>query len=472
LQHQKYNYKGAASTWDVTTYNRYAFAAYSSNGFSSRRYSDATVNLDNLATFDPALGYNPAKGGKLPYRQDTTGQTGYFGTKIKDSSTGTAKYPATDSASAGTALATGFKTDDGNIAWRSGDPANGRLASIAEMYRNQKKASIGVVSTVPFSHATPAAFVSHNTNRNNYQAIAQEIITVSRPEVVIGGGNPNFNDPAGITGPAAYQYVDAAEYAALKGSTEYTFIERKAGVDGGTALSGAADAAAAGNKKLFGLFGGAGGSFEYHKPSNDGTSQITRGSIENPTLADAAKAALKVLGKNRNGFFLMVEQGDIDWSNHANDYASMIGGIWDLNEAIKSIEAYVDQSGDDVTWDNTMLIVTSDHGNSYMRLAKDLAKGSLPKQNPISDGGAPAGYDSSVGYYYDPTEVTYGFAGKGVNSHSNELVTLYGKGAGLSQLSAYQGLWYPGTTIVDNTQIFKAMLGALGLIDDNRIKAN
>ncbi|WP_054698133.1 hypothetical protein [Geotalea toluenoxydans] len=66
LQHQKYNYKGAASTWDVTTYNRYAFAAYSSNGFSSRRYSDATVNLENLATFDPTLAIILRKGENCP----------------------------------------------------------------------------------------------------------------------------------------------------------------------------------------------------------------------------------------------------------------------------------------------------------------------------------------------------------------------------------------------------------------------
>jgi len=125
-------------------------------------------------------------------------------------------YPATDSASAATALATGFKTDEGNIAWRTGDPANGRLSTIAEMYRNQKKAAIGVVSTVPFSHATPAGFVSHNVNRNNYKAIAQEIIAGVRPDVVIGGGNPNYNDAAGITGVNAYQYIDAPEYNYLK----------------------------------------------------------------------------------------------------------------------------------------------------------------------------------------------------------------------------------------------------------------
>jgi alkaline phosphatase len=381
-------------------------------------------------------------------------------------------FPGTDSASAATALAAGFKTDEGNIAWRTGDPVNGRLSTIAEMYRNQKNASIGVVSTVPFSHATPAGFVSHNVNRNNYKAIAQEIITGVRPDVVIGGGHPAYNS---AKSSADYTYIDAPEYSYLKNSSttsDYKFVERKTGFDGGTALLAAADAAVTGKQKLFGLFGGAGGNFEYHKVSNDGTATITRGSTENPTLADASNAALKVLSQNKNGFFLMVEQGDIDWANHSNDYAGMIGGMWDLNNTVKSIEAYIDnKTNPNVTWENTMVIVTSDHGNSYMRLKKDLPKGKLPVQT-ANGAGAPTGYDASVAYYYDPTEVTYGFTEKGMNSHTNELVTLYARGANSSSFSAYEGLWYDGTRIVDNTHIFNAMMVALGLYDENRTKSS
>jgi alkaline phosphatase len=433
LEHQALPYKGVVSTWDVTTYNTYAPARVPAVPL----YNDSTVDLNTTSTFTAAAGYDSTKGGKLPYRQDTTGDKTYL------------LLSATDSASAATALGTGFKTDGGNIAWRTGDPANGRLATIAEMYRNQRKASIGVVSTVPFSHATPAAFVSHNVNRNNYKAIAQEIIMGVRPDVVIAGGNPNYNDPAGISGTNAYQYIDSPEYNYLKGSsnTESKFVERTTGVDGGTALLAAADTAAAGGKKLFGLFGGAGGNFEYHKPSNDGTAAITRGSIENPTLADASTAALKVLSKNSNGFFLMVEQGDIDWANHANSYNDMIGSMWDLNNAVKSVSSYIDnKTNPNVTWDNTLVIVTSDHGNSFMRLQKDLAKGTLPTLP-------------------DATAVTYG-----TTNHTNELVTLYAKGAGSSRFSDFEGLWYPGTRIVDNTHIYKVMMASLGLTDENRSK--
>ena len=52
---------------------------------------------------------------------------------------------------------------------------------------------------------------------------------------------------------------------------------------------------------------------------------MTRAIIENPRLKDATLAALEVLGKSKKGFFLLVEQGDIDWANHANDYRWISG---------------------------------------------------------------------------------------------------------------------------------------------------
>jgi alkaline phosphatase len=288
LEHLNFPYKGVSATWDVDTYNRYAFTA------GATTITNPGFDPQMTASFTAALGYDPAKGGKLPYNQDTMAAVNsaaaltYYGTKLKKSAADGGAIPATDSASAATALGTGFKTDSGNIAWRTGDPAIGKLTTIAEMYRNQKKAAIGVVSTVPFTHATPASFASHNVNRNNYQAIAQEIITSVQPDVVIGGGHPAFNDP---TGANPNLYIGAAEYTTLKSSTEYAFAERQAGVDGGTALLAKADDAVKNKKKLFGLYGGAGGNFEYHNVSNDGSASITRGSTENPTLAQAATAS-------------------------------------------------------------------------------------------------------------------------------------------------------------------------------------
>lgn len=434
LSFWKYPYQAQSSTWDVTTYNKYATAS------GKAPWSAATSTPEATKTFDVLLGYDPARGGKLPYPLDTTGDKTYLLTA------------ATDSASAGTALSTGYKTDDGNVAWKTGDPDGGSLMTIAEMYRYQKKAAIGVVSTVPFTHATPAAFVSHNKSRNNYKDIGYEIINSVKPEVVIGGGHPSW----------AASYMDINDYNILKTSNDYVLAERQAGVDGNTTIATKATEAVTSGKKLFGLFGNSGGQFDYPVPSNTpGAPAVTRGNIENPSLAEASKAALKVLAQNKNGFFLMIEQGDIDWANHANDFKSMVGGVYDLNEAVKAVEAFIDQPGDHIDWNNTLVIVTSDHGNSYMRIntANPLQKGQLPQQNPNS---------SSTGSYtpafvYPNGEVTYGSGG-----HTNELTRIYAKGGKTSLLSSFEGIWYAGTKIIDNTQIYKAMMAALGLTDQNK----
>ena len=167
-----------------------------------------------------------------------------------------------------------------------------------------------------------------------------------------------------------------------------------------------------------------------------------RGSVENPALKDCVTAALKVLSRNTNGFFAMFEQGDIDWSNHGRNYATMIGGVYDLDEAVKAAMAYVDQAGDDVTWENTVIIVTSDHANSYMRFKNSaaLAKGDLP----VVDGA-----DASV-YHFSGTDAQIQY---GLGSHTNEPVMVYARGAGVERLKKYERQKYVGTTLIDNTDI-------------------
>ncbi len=193
----------------------------------------------------PKVGYDPGRAGERPYPLQEAG--------IDDAYFLNPRF-ATDSASAATAWATGYKTDDGNIAWLPGDPYGGALRTIAEILREERGFSIGVVSTVPFTHATPAAHVSHNKKRSNYFAIADEIIRTNKPEVVIGGGHPSW-DPT---------YMPAALYNDVKTGVipDYLFVERETGKDGEAALLTGTELARSRDKKLFGLFGGAGGNFE------------------------------------------------------------------------------------------------------------------------------------------------------------------------------------------------------------------
>ena len=190
--------------------------------------------------------------------------------------------------------------------------------------------------------------------------------------------------------------------------------------------------------------GGAAGNFESPIPSDTpGSPSVVRGSSENPLLPDAARAALRVLSQNPDGFFLMVEQGDVDWANHANDFARMIGCMWDLHQAVQAIVDFVDTPGDAIDWDNTTLIVTADHANSYLRLDKTLGMGDLPTQ--LNDNGA---------FSYPDADISYG-----TTQHTGELVTLHARGFAAERVLTH-ATPYPGLPIIDNTAIYELTLEA------------
>ena len=176
-----------------------------------------------------------------------------------------------------------------------------------------------------------------------------------------------------------------------------------------------------------------------------GTPLVKQATVENPTLAEASLAALKVLSQDSDGFFVAIEQGDIDWANHGNDFQRMVGTTKDLNDAVQTIIDFVNQPDDGIDWSNTLLIVTSDHSNSYMRNQEVLGAGDLPQQSKTSPPSYPDG------------EVTYGST-----NHTNELVRLYAMGTGIQKFSRYEGKWYRGTRILDNTQLFHMMMEAAG----------
>lgn len=408
-------YRNNASTWDVTTYNQHAHRT------GKPPYDPSAI--------EPKLGYDPALGGFQPYPLQRTGISRNYFLSLR---------AATDSAASATAMSTGHKTDAGRIAWGPSGFEDSRLPTIAELLRQRKGTSIGVVSTVPFSHATPAAFVSHGADRGDMHAISREILLQSKPEVVIGGGHPCWFTKA----------MPWELYVEIKtgGRPDYVLVERVAGEEAGGRLSAASQHAVSQGRRLLGLFGGTQGNFESPLPlDRPGRPAVERATRENPLLQEAALAALQVLSRDPDGFFLLVEQGDIDWANQDNDYRRMIGCLWDLHTAVEAVITFVDQPGDAITWDNTLLIVTSDHANGYLRLnpRRLPGLGDLPTQ---------------IGRIYPRGEISFG-----ATDHTNELVRVYARGAGIGGFSVYEGRWYSGTRLLDNTHIFHVMTDAAGI---------
>jgi alkaline phosphatase len=413
-------YQVPVATWDVTTYNNFA--------------AQADRPPFAMEGFDPSLGYDPSVAGDDPYPIHASEEADRYFVPPGG------KAFATDSASSSTAWATGHKVEDGKIAWHAGDEPDGALTTIAQRLRDERGYSIGIVTTVPFNHATPAAQVAHNISRNNYAEIAQQILTEMKPDVVIGGGHPAYSD----------RYVPRALLEALKADASYVVAERRQGHDGAAALAEAAREAISGGRRLFGLFGGPGGNFEPPRPVHSpGSPEVRRATLENPLLAEATVAALELLSTNKQGFFVQIEQGDIDWANHDNDYARMIGTTWDLDLAVRAAVEFVDRPGDHLTWENTLIVVTADHVTGGLRFNPDvrLGLGMLPVQE-----------GENRSFTYPEGEVTYAS-----RSHTNELVLLYARGAGNGLFARYEGTWYPCTRIVDNTQVFSVLAEATGL---------
>lgn len=438
LSYQRLPYRGQVATWDITTYDQYAAEA------GAAPYDPQAI--------EPRLGYDWRLGGRAPYPQDDPPTAGDYFLTLPN------PY-ATDSASAVTAMVTGHKVVKGAIAWGPGtaEGQGGPLPTLAELLRARLGFAIGIVSTVPFSHATPAALVSHGPRRDDYPALAAQILGETRPEVVIGGGFP------GPSGTADYQYLSRETLARVKADPDYQVVERQPGVDGTISLLEAAQVAAGNGRKLFGLFGGPEGSFESPLAHDlPGTPLLTRATVENPLLKDAVLAALRVLTQDPDGFLLLAEQGDSDWANHANDFRRMIGTVWDLHEAVQTVIDYVNRPGDGMTWENTLLLVAADHATGYTRLATPLGPGDLPRQA----GEGSCGYASREPCTYPDGEVIYG-----ATNHTNEPVPLYAAGtAAAPLLNAVAGTWYPGTDLIDNTQLFHVMAAAASLPQASSLK--
>ncbi|ROR29278.1 alkaline phosphatase [Mobilisporobacter senegalensis] len=246
-----------------------------------------------------------------------------------------ADAPIADSAPAGTAMATGFKSHTGFVGVlpdentmpglnpiRSSDKRK-PVASILEAAKLNGKAT-GIIATSEIMHATPADFTAHDPSRKNYDSISEQQV-YQNLDVVIGGGEKFFTselrgDKEDLLSVIKKEY----RYA----STPVEFHDVTSG-------------------KLWAMFAPSALSYDFDRnPSKE------------PSLGEMTKKAIDLLSKDQDGFFLMVEGSKIDWAAHANDPIGMISDILAFDKAVGVALDFAKNDG------NTLVISATDHGNS------------------------------------------------------------------------------------------------------------
>jgi alkaline phosphatase len=345
---------------------------------TSAKYSGAKFDVNAQTVNDPGKkstgGYDPQRGGRNPWHENA--RSDYLMGLDREQ-----PHTVTDSSSSATSMTAGVKTYNGSI----NVLADGtQVEPIARMLQRERGFKIGVVTSVPVSHATPAAAYANNVSRKDYQDLSRDLVglpsvshrTTPLPgvDVLIGGGwgegsaDDSVQGDNHLSGNVYFHQEDMRRCDVANGG-KYVVAERTAGISGRDVLSQAAEKAATNGQRLIGYFGTRGGHLPFatadggFNPTFDakGTERYTeKDRLENPTLADMTDAALQVLEKSEQGFWLMVEAGDVDWANHANNLDNSIGAVLSGEAAFERIMNWIERSG---AGNETAVIVTSDHGH-------------------------------------------------------------------------------------------------------------
>lgn len=233
----------------------------------------------------------------------------------------------TDSAASGTALATGFKTNNTML----GQLPNGtNVESLMELAADRGKAT-GLVVTTYLQHATPGAFYAHVPSRHEYATISEQLLA-SDIDIAIGGGMAFFEE----------RYNNRKKAVKAIAESGFSLVESlDADMDGERVLALLADK-----------------------------------EIENRTgyLAKATAAAINHLSECEEGFVLMVEGSLIDGMGHGNDAKGQQGEMRDFMEAMEVAVAYAREHTD------TLVVVTADHETGGLAIISGNADFNLSEQ--------------------------------------------------------------------------------------------
>lgn len=347
-------------------------------------HNDGTkANVDEQKVLNPGGtqlgGYNAARGGAAPWLRTTKNTRGALEYLIGLPKKDPGVHAYTDSSSSATSMTAGIKTYNNAI---NVDPTGVPVMTIAHEAQ-EKGYSVGVVTSVPISHATPACAYAHNVERDDYQDLSRDLLglpSIAHPEhplagvdVLLGAGWGTMKDQDKAQGKnfvPGNRYIADADLQTIdvRNGGQYVTAVRTSGVAGPAGLAEGVKQAIASQARLFGFYG-AGSHLPFQTadgqynpaPGRAKAEEYTPADLaENPTLSDFASAALTVLQDRPTGFWLMIEAGDVDWANHDDNLDTSIGAVNSGDQAVKVVTDWVERHSN---WNETVLIVTADHGH-------------------------------------------------------------------------------------------------------------
>ena len=223
----------------------------------------------------------------------------------------------TDSAASATAYASGIRTYNGAI----GVDRERRPVETVLERAEQRGMATGLIATSSITHATPAAFAAHVESRDMHGEIAAQM---SRQgiEVLLGGGRKFFERAMGDNGRSVLDEIRAG----------YTFVDN-AGQFRNLDLEE--------TDRLVGLFA---------------EDEMPEFAEREPTLPEMTAVALEILGRDPDGFFLMVEGSQPDWRAHDHDpIEKVVAEVLDFDRSVGLGLAYQKEHP------NTLILVVADH---------------------------------------------------------------------------------------------------------------
>ena len=249
----------------------------------------------------------------------------------------------TCSAAAGTALASGEKTNNGTVGLHSdGTP----VVTVAERLK-QKGWGVGITTSVSIDHATPASFYAKSKSRNDYYKIGTQLAESGFDFF----GGATFYQPYPKNKKTRQQDKSVKSLYKLCEENGYTFAH------GYGEYQNKKDSA----DKMILIQAHEGLTDDYE---GDGLIpyRIDR-KLDDLTLPQITEAAIDFLSAHHDRFFLMVEGGAIDWASHSNDAATAIKDVIDMDEAIRvAYEFYLQHQ------DETLIVITADHETGGMSM--------------------------------------------------------------------------------------------------------